>query len=838
MNKVLLKVVTVFSVALTFHAYSQQFSYVSKANFEPLGNSHASFADYDNDGDLDLLLAGTNNLNQDTTILYRNDGDSSFTDMLIPFPGLEYGSSSWGDYDNDGDLDLLISGRNNNTNRITLLYQNQSGNFVLTSEAFTGVAYSHVSFHDYDHDGDLDILITGQDISNTKICKIYENQNGTFRENESISLTGVSEGFASWGDYNNDGLVDLLLTGSDNSSNRIAKLYRNNGNKTFTNISVPGLSGVTSGATAWGDYDQDGDLDILISGLDNLNNNICRIYKNNGGGSFSNVSTAGLTGLSSGTVNWGDYDNDGLLDVLCNGFDGTLPSVKVYKNNGDNTFTALTFVQAGLDNTFSGSCSFVDFDNDKDLDVFVTGYGTQGLLSRIYANTVNTANTAPTVPTNLSVETDDDKAILKWTASTDNNTSSISLSYNVWIGTSPTDMMVTSPQSSTDTGIRKIIAIGNAFTDTSYFIQNLPQGKYYWSVQAIDNSYEGSAFAPYGSFSICRKFNLGNDTIVCFKDSITLKAGTLKETVNWFNTGGSGVLAMDTINIKVEITRDDTIWANIINTDAGCSTFDTLIVKVNSAPVISAGQDYAICLFDTITLGGSPTASGALLDYTYLWSPVDRLNDSTIANPIAQPDTTTRYRVIVTSGSCKPDTAYVNITVHPLPVVEVSKDTSIGAGETVTLNATGAITYTWTPAQSLSNANVANPTANPIETTTYTVTGTDANQCKDTSTIIVFIKNQLFIPNLFSPDGNGSNDYFLIYGSGIKEIDFRIYNRNGEEVYSTKDPEELLRIGWDGTYKGEPLPAQALVWVMDGKFYDDEELKFKGSKTGTLILKR
>ena len=151
------------------------------------------------------------------------------------------------------------------------------GLFIIPSDEFTeqksisliGFYFGCAAWGDYDNDGDLDLLLTGynEDIGGGDFSKIYRNNgDNTFTEQTSISLTGVYSGSAAWGDYNNDGYMDILLTGYDQSTTMISKIYRNNGNNTFTEQTSISLTGVTTGTGAWGDYDNDGDLDILLIG--------------------------------------------------------------------------------------------------------------------------------------------------------------------------------------------------------------------------------------------------------------------------------------------------------------------------------------------------------------------------------------------------------------------------------------------------------------------------------------------------------------------------------------------------------------------------------------------
>src|ERR1035441_203013 len=125
-------------------------------------------------------------------------------------------------------------------------------------------------------------------------------------------LPGVWRGGAAWGDFDGDGRLDLLITGAIDQglTTGIAQVWRNLGNNTFSNINA-GLPGVWDSAVAWGDFDNDGYLDILLAGLDNTGNPITQVWRNQGNGTFVNIN-AGLPGLAGGAVAWCDVNNDGL----------------------------------------------------------------------------------------------------------------------------------------------------------------------------------------------------------------------------------------------------------------------------------------------------------------------------------------------------------------------------------------------------------------------------------------------------------------------------------------------------------------------------------------------
>ena len=152
--------------------------------------------------------------------------------------GITYGGSEFADYDNDGDFDLIITGLELNNGFITLLYDNQNGQFVENPSSFLGVLRSKIAWADVDNDGDFDFVVGGQEggISATK-TKMYRNDSGNFIEvtlSDSV-LAQVGLPSFDWGDYDNDGDVDLLLTGQIGIlATRITSVLRNEGNFEFT----------------------------------------------------------------------------------------------------------------------------------------------------------------------------------------------------------------------------------------------------------------------------------------------------------------------------------------------------------------------------------------------------------------------------------------------------------------------------------------------------------------------------------------------------------------------------------------------------------------------------
>ncbi len=806
---------------------AQSFNEVIAATFTPLGYAHSSWCDYDLDGDLDIAVMGQTNLGARTCKVYRNNGDDTFTDMLVALPPLAFGALAWEDYDLDGDMDLAICGIDASGIRQTAIYRNTSGSFANSGISFPGISSGSIQWHDYNYDGYADLLLTGIDGNNLPQTKLFKNTTGSFSEVTSASLRALGNSYALWTDLNGDGRKDLIVQGEDINNTKHCSFYKCLSSGTLVEQTVTGISGLTDGHIAISDIDSDGKTDMAISGFNALGNRTLEVYRNTGNFLFSKVAT--LTGLGNSAIAFGDSDNDGDPDLIATGESSSGNTTSLYVNNGDLTFSE----QSGFTGTFASSVTWADFDKDNDLDFYLSGIGAGSNYSKLSRNLSTTANTPPAVPTNLSESTFEDSVRLSWNAASDLNGGT--LGYNVFIGTSKTSQNILSAHSNLASGFHWLVAQGNVGPTTSIRINELPQGKYYWSVQAIDNTYKASAFAPVDSFVICKRFSIGNDTVLCDGDAINLSAGISGDVVNWYSSS-TPIIATNLLSIHHSITQNDTIWAQRSNSVSGCVTYDTINIRVNRYPSINPGTDSSICLKASLVLGGNPTATSSVFTNTYRWYPAYGLNDSTLANPTASPLVDTTYYVIVKSGACEADTADVRITIDPLPIVNASADTIIGYGQAAMLSATGANTFSWTPSISLTGALTATPKAQPAETTLYVVTGTNAAGCKDTADVKVSVENRFFIPDLFSPNGDGSNDVFLVYGVGIEKLTLRIYNQSGLEVFSSSDVRELTEIGWDGKQNGKALHGQALLWTMEGKFADGSEVSYKGKKTGSLIL--
>jgi len=274
------------------------------------------------------------------------------------------------DFDQDGWDDITL---NTETGQPLRFYKNINGNFQEVTLNIPVINYQtkQVNWVDFDNDGDKDLFVT----SNSNGNKLFENT-GDLNFQDITFSSGLYENNmfsygASWGDYNNDGLLDVFI--SNRTSTVRNKLYKNNGDGTFEDVGI--AAGILSPAVesfcaAFLDINNDGFQDIYVTNDKTNNSNV--LYKNNGDGTFTDISISSGTNVSidAMTVTVGDYNNDGWFDIyITNNPSGNV----LYRNNGDETFTNVAASSGTIFNSISWGASFFDADNDMDVDLYVCG---------------------------------------------------------------------------------------------------------------------------------------------------------------------------------------------------------------------------------------------------------------------------------------------------------------------------------------------------------------------------------------------------------------------------------------------------------------------------------
>ncbi|HKX63658.1 MAG TPA: FG-GAP-like repeat-containing protein, partial [Verrucomicrobiae bacterium] len=435
-------------------------------------------ADADDDGDLDLLLAGTDfvgvSSGRATVRLFANDGTGAFLPMTPPdlpyaFDGV---FAAWGDYDRNGTMDLFYNG---------VIYRNDGGFTPIHSDV-AGIKNGQAAWGDFDADGDLDLAVAGQLESGTGIGRIYRNNGGDFFAPIQLSVSGASPSSLAWGDPDADGDLDLALAGSG-----FGRIYRNDAGM-FAEAST--FSGVGSGQLSWADVNADGPVDLAVTGSLTFGG-ANQLYLNLGDWTFSALP------LHPGGSNWVatrlvDWDADGSIDLL----GGVNSLVAVHLNPGDGQFFANPIASVSL------RCRTLrvwDFDRDGDEDVLVSNIGTTSFAgqTRLYRNP--RFNSEPTALESPTATAEGDKVLLRWPVCPPVRGTPVT--YNVRIGTAPGLGDVRSAESRSD-GLRLVPSSGNVGFATALRLRRMAPGTYHWAVQTVDASWRGGPWLEGGEFTI------------------------------------------------------------------------------------------------------------------------------------------------------------------------------------------------------------------------------------------------------------------------------------------------------------------------------------------------
>jgi PKD repeat protein len=680
---------------------TSKFNQATNITFPQGLSNKAWWGDFNNDGLQDILVTGN------PTHVYRNNGDNTFneeTDPTFSFVAAEEGDAAWGDYNNDGYLDILITG--NPSSPISKIYRNDAGSGFteVTSISLTPVYQSSVAWGDYDNDGDLDILMngaTGASPNFNPVSKIYNNDgNGNFTEQSDISLMPMYYGSVNWGDYDNDGDLDILLTGRNASNVPKTLIYKNNGNGNFIQQTNTNLTGYSRSSASFGDYDNDGDLDIIIA-----YEGMMKIYENTGNGSFQEHLTLDeMTLTYPSYTKWYDFNNDGYLDFI---FTNPIWFARVYLNTRglelqDAVSKWFILYDEDLKATGNGFADFADYDNDGDIDILFSKTNSPSVIKNNLKMKSGefSVNVAPAAPTGITELKTPSGVWLKWDPVRNDETDFKAMTYNVRIGTSENTWDICPPNSSYDNGYRKIPGMGNAQTDTSFLLVNLPADTYYWSVQAVDQASKGSNWSNTGSFEVknVQTFYTSDEVCLGLPTHFLDQSVASKGISSWKWEFGDYKTSSDQNPVHT-YAESGSFNAKLVITDSG-GTKDSLIqiVVVKPKPIADFSAP-AVCQGTAATITNTTNKNGLTISSWY-WDFGDgqtSLSEQPAAHGYLGVANYTVVLKVQADNACIDTVAKtVSLVSYPIAAVTANAPLTFCRGDSVTLSVPYNIDYNYT----------------------------------------------------------------------------------------------------------------------------------------------
>jgi len=328
--------------------------------------------------------------------------------------------------------------------------------------------------------------------------------------------------------------------------------------------------------------------------------------------------------------------------------------------------------------------------------------------------------------------------------------------------------------------------------------------------------------------------NAGPDTAICVGQSAFLHASSSASpvTYTWLPPTNGTLSCINCSNPIATPGSTTSYYVQGINT-FGCGTTDTIVVNVVQPATMNVSPlDDSVCLGQSVQLA----ATGEMV---YTWSPASGLSNPSIGNPTARPDSTTIYQVTGSDSIfCFPRTQSVLVNVFKYPTIDLGpKVVTIPVGSSYQINGIGSAdidSINWAPTIGLSCASCLSPLASPISTTTYVVKVENNGGCITADSIRIIVTcdgKNLFVPNTFSPNGDGMNDWFYVQGKGLTTIQsLRIFNRWGQLVFEKINfAPNAEQDGWDGNFNGRKAPVDVYIYTIEVVCENSQVVAYHGN---------
>lgn len=801
-----MRYITITILLLSYHGVSHAQQLVKKYSWKTSAilDAKIEWVDIDNDSLLDVLVLAKDTNQKLQIQAYTNKLDS-FPRKSIAELDFSLNSYSLIDINNDNKIDLILNG--SKTNHQTVQLTNQSKfQFTSLNSPIPSLKITQQVWADFDLDGKMDWIVGGANF--LKIFQATATGYVLKLDSTEIKISSILPM-----DVSKDGKIDLIISGSKQGKEFMAMVQNND---SFKFQFIPIFSGI-DGNLESGDLNYDGFFDVVCSSENQL-----KFFTNN---TVRLSPTDSVFGYRKGELKVANFDSDSLVELSFNG--------RTVGGARTNFIRSGTGVSTYLDSVQLVTQRWGDYDRDGDLDLLQVRDSAGYQVFQVLENTPTSINKRPPAPESYFVVNVLNKTIIYWSlVALDDHTPIKSMTYDLQLISG--GKTIVNPSFELTTKQRLTPSHGNQSTRNAIIIRNLQVG-FGSYVQSVDNAFVGSnkilvCSGGSGGFPACQ------ETVVKNKQ---LCRGSIEkiitpEPAHWFSFR-RGYLGLQFQTVPPGLTfivdQPDTLVAVIPQNGAQCAKVHAYIIHVNEQQKQEAANKF-VCLNEKIKLGIAP----GWQTVTWAYGGETSTKDTVTIN--VKKDLLATVEATVTNNVCKYKKIF-NIKVSDFELKLDNDQYIINQGESAQLGASGGSKYEWLPNVALSNNKVANPVASPIQTIQYQVTALDSINCSKKASVKVEVINTGFLPNLFTPNGDGKNDDYKILGLyGATDFEFVIYNREGTIVYETTSWQTAASLGWNGQKGGVNQPSGLYYWKVQGKQPNGQTLLLNGKSTGSVLLIR
>ena len=780
---------------------------------------NSDWLDIDNNEEHELILQTV--IGEDSTIItsfsWENFSEDTISDLIFTAYQTEIE-----DMDNNNQLDIIGFTTNNFNQKYLSVLSQIDGEFEISFRK-NSEDVRDFFIQDWDKNGFKDLLLL-RNVSDSLELSILKNYEAGFDSEPQPLLKLKSFSQISFLDINQNDRMDILATSKEANSPMTPLFFLNH--KDSIEIKESNLPVAHYKSIGLGDFNHDGKMDFFSSFTSN-NGGVQHAVFLNEYLDFENYIQIDISAFEAGKSFLADFNADGLTDVFIN---NSARSAIIYQTSEEGYDIEI------LNDSTMRFLNFYDKNSDGKLDLTTFSKTDSADIALFYwENQTPEENLSPDVPSFHAAFQTKEGLLIMWNDAEDDHTKAENITYDIFIGKDTYNTDYLAPNFDINSSNRLKTMRGNNFYGNELKLDSLPVGTYNYGIQPIDNSLAlnlegnstncGGRYMACGEVVICESVT-ENMIKTCIGENLTL--GDSSVVRNWYSEQKGFLGTTNTINY--EVTTDDMIYSSDVEyTD--CSSYQNHLIEIIDVADFQL-DDVVICEAEEVALN-FPYEVDSLKWYS--------VNSGYISKEFASSifiDQNDQISFEAYLNGCLIEGQFsVNIDNSK---VEITNNTvEIKRGGAVQLNATGAVEFDWSPSQYLSQSKTSNPIASPETTTKFSVKGISTFGCVSYDTVEVKVLQEAFIPELFTPNGDSKNDNLIIYGlMDVMKFEFIIYDREGNIVFKTNNPNQMRTSGWDGTNAGSKAEAGVYFWQVRGNYSDGVPIQLNGEQKGKVLLSK